>query len=204
MRSSLYYKLCFFSLTSCICIISLKRFWRIEIKSNSPLGLAHCQAFIVPADICCIKLNCKCIWHQPSCNSTGVRDFQGARKGTWHRSSFPDLVLCFGANKIHMQSHAFCSKYLFLQLKWGLAVVFKAQVLYSEATAPRLYPREGPRKLLSESTGLLKNPASYRTQVQRQTSPVVRSQAWELSFKQTHFLTKLKMNSRVTVKAAKP
>lgn len=77
MRGSLYYKLCLFFLSlSCIYVISLERFWRIEIKCNSPLGLVHCHAFIVPTDICSIKLDCECIWHQPTATPLGSETFK--------------------------------------------------------------------------------------------------------------------------------
>lgn len=83
-------------------VISLERFWRIEIKCNSPLGLAHCHAFIVHTDICSIEMNCECIWHQPTATPLGSETFKEP-EGNLAWITISQIWYCaFGGNKIDM------------------------------------------------------------------------------------------------------
>lgn len=122
---------CFFffspSQMSCINIISLKWFWRIEVKPNFPVGLAH-PGIQRATGICCV--NCtvsKHVCHQ--CVATPLKSRlsrEWGRNLVWSTiSQIRDCPLVV----INLQSRGLLSDQPFLQVKRSLALVLKAHVL---------------------------------------------------------------------------
>lgn len=186
--------LCFFSPVPFIYIMYLKRFWRIQTKSDSPLGLARCRAFLVSIDICCIKLNWDRVWHQPAATPLWSRLLR-SQGGNLAKITISQIRYCLGGNRIYIQPEPSVGGSCFF--RWNAIWLWSSRLVCCVLRQPHprfwrggggggeVHLRLGPRKLLDGSTGLVRKSASHSTQVQGQTSPNERPPMWAPPFKQT-------------------
>lgn len=185
--------LCFFSPMPFIYIMYLKRFWRIQTKSDSPLGLARCRAFLVSVDICCIKLNWDRVWHQPAASPLWSRLLR-SQGGNLAKITISQIRCCLGGNRIYIQPEpsvraaassgamqSGCGAQGLCAVFWGS----HTQGSGGGGGGGEVHLRLRPRKLLDGNTGLVRKSASHSTQVQGQTSPNERPPVWSPPFKQT-------------------
>lgn len=172
-------------------IISLKIFWRMEIKSNSPQGPAHCQVFWRPTHTYVSRWTAGMFGISPRQLHWGG-DFQEAREGTWQGSASRIRYCAPVITKSTFNPEPSSGGSYFWRGKHPPAMVHKARWELSVLRQP--HPRHRPvgriageraQETPQRDIGLMRKPVSPRTQVQGQIPPSARPQVWVWPVKQT-------------------